>query len=60
MEIIFQIRARCALTSAFDKIAGTKKNCRQTLFLQGAAGKDDSLFFSIFEIYIFIRLHKKI
>jgi hypothetical protein len=33
-----QIRARCALTSAFDKIAGTKKNCRQTLFLQHRPG----------------------
>jgi hypothetical protein len=31
-KLYFQIRARCALTSAFDKIAGTKKNCRQTLF----------------------------
>jgi hypothetical protein len=34
-KFYFQIRARCALTSAFDKIAG-KKNCRQMLFLQEA------------------------
>jgi hypothetical protein len=31
-KLCFQIRAHCALMSAFDKIAGTKKNCRQTLF----------------------------
>jgi hypothetical protein len=45
-KFYFQIRAPCAMTSAFDKIAGTKKLqanacfcsqtlfCRQMLFLQ--------------------------
>jgi hypothetical protein len=33
-KLYFQIRAHCASTSAFDKIAGTKKNCWQTLFLR--------------------------
>jgi hypothetical protein len=49
-KLYFQIRACCALTSAFNKIAGTKKFagkcfllqsnnffCRQTLFLQANA-----------------------
>jgi hypothetical protein len=33
-KFYFEIRACCALTSAFNKIAGTKKNGRQKLFLQ--------------------------
>jgi hypothetical protein len=48
-KLYFQIRARCALASAFDKIAGTKKIAgkrfffsqtfffRQTLFFAGNA-----------------------
>jgi hypothetical protein len=33
-KLYFQIRARCALTSAFDKIAGTKKIAGKHFFLQ--------------------------
>jgi hypothetical protein len=33
-ELYFQIRACCALTSAFNKIAGTKKIAGKCFFLQ--------------------------
>jgi hypothetical protein len=50
-KFFFQIRACCALMSAFDKIAGTKKIagkrffCRQMLFLQSNAFNAGKRFF---------------